>query len=102
MCRVPLNTGNNFICVYCGSTQHTLGNCSGQPNNNRKEPRSTPWDLHSHGPNQGVNTKNLGLPQGNQAPSSNLQYRQPGPTENLEILGEISRIHSLGIKIQEI
>ena len=28
MCQVPLNTGNNPICVYCGSSQHTLSNCT--------------------------------------------------------------------------
>ena len=63
MCRAPSSTGNSNICVYCGRTHHTLGNCTSQPNNNREEPRSTPWDLHSQGPYYGANTKNLGVPQ---------------------------------------
>ena len=62
MCRAPLNMGNNPICVYCSSAQHTLGSCTSQPNNNRKELSSTPQDLQSNGPNQEANTKNLGLP----------------------------------------
>ena len=81
MCGAPLNTGSNNICVYCGSTQHTLGNCTSWPNNNREEPRSTPRDLHSHGPYQGAYTENSGLPGGNQ--SHTMNFRQAS-TENSE------------------
>ena len=83
MCRTPLNMGKNPICVYCGSTQHTLGSCTSWPSDNREEPRSTPWDLHSHGSNRGGNTENSGLPQGNQAQSANLPNTRPASTENL-------------------
>ena len=37
MCRTPVNkVKNNNICVYCGSTNHTSGNCTSQLNDNRK------------------------------------------------------------------
>ena len=36
---------NNAICVYCGSANHTSSNCLNRPNDNREEPRSTPWNL---------------------------------------------------------
>ena len=43
MCRAPVR---NNICIYCGSTQHSLGNCTSQPNGNREEPRSViGWKL---------------------------------------------------------
>ena len=80
MCRVPINTGrNNNICVYCGSTHHTSGNCTSQPNDNREEPRSTPWDLHSHGPYYGANTEYSGVPRGNTWNSTNSR---PASAEN--------------------
>ena len=62
MCHVLLNAGNSSICVYYGSTQHTLGNYTNQPNDNREEPRSTSKDLCSQGPNYGANPENLGIP----------------------------------------
>ena len=66
MYQAPTKKGkNNNICVYCGSTNHTSGNRNSQPNNNREEPRSTPRDLHSHGPHYGANTENSGVPRGN-------------------------------------
>ena len=46
MCRAPVRIN---ICIYCSSTQHSSGNGTIQPNDNREEPRSAPWDLHSQG-----------------------------------------------------
>ena len=80
MYRAPINTcRNNNICVYCGSTQHTLGNCTSQPNDNRDVLRSTPQDLHSHGPYYGANTRYLGISRGNAWDSTNPWI---APTEN--------------------
>ena len=80
MCRAPINTGRNNICVYCGSTHHTSGNCTSWPNDNREEPRSTPQDLHSHEPYDRANTKYSAVPRGNAWSSTNCR---PVPAENL-------------------
>ena len=49
MCHAPTKTGRgNAICIYCGSKSHTLGKCINRPNDNREEPRSTPWNLQVH------------------------------------------------------
>ena len=53
-------TGNT-ICIYCGSTNHTLGKCHSKPNDNREEPRSTPRDLRDQGPR--MNYSRIGQPQ---------------------------------------
>ena len=68
MCRAPIR---NNICICCGSTQHSLGNCTSQPNDNREEPRLAPWDLHSQAPYYRTDTKYSGLSQGNQGNSTN-------------------------------
>ena len=68
MCRAPVR---NNICIHCSSAQHSLGNCTSWPNDNREEPRSAPWDLHSQGPYYRADTKYLGLPQGNPGNSTN-------------------------------
>ena len=81
MCQAPTKTGkSNNICVYCGSKNHTSGNCTSQPNDNREEPRSTPRDLHSLGPHFGANTENSGVSQRNMQNPTNLR---PANTENL-------------------
>ena len=59
MCITPVR---NNICIYCGSTQHSSGNCTSQPNDNREKTRSVPWDLLSQGPYYKADTKCLGLP----------------------------------------
>ena len=47
---VPTKTGmSNTICIYCGSTNYTSNRCCDRPNDNIKEPRSTPRDLGEHG-----------------------------------------------------
>ena len=85
MCRILINTGrNNNIFVYCGSTHYTSGNCTSWPNDNREEPRSTPWDLHSLGPHYIANTENLGIPWGNTWNSTNIR------PANTKILGNHS------------
>ena len=68
MCRAPVR---NNICIYSGSTQHSWGNCTSQPNDNREQPRSAPRDLHSQGPYYRADTKYLGLPWGNPGSSTN-------------------------------
>ena len=41
MCQAPTNKGkNNNICVYCGSSKHTSGNCTCWSSDNREEPSS--------------------------------------------------------------
>ena len=62
MCRAASHqaTGNT-ICIYCGSTNHTLGKCHSKPNDNREEPRSTPRDLRDQGPRR--NYSRMGQPQ---------------------------------------
>ena len=89
MCRALVNKGkNNNICVYCGCTNHTSGNCTSQPNNNREEPRSTPRDLHSHGPHYGANTKNLGVPRGNTQNPTNFGTAQAKHLGNYASAGQ--------------
>ena len=81
MCWAPTNTGkSNNICVYCGSKNHTWGNCTSQPNDNREEPRSTQRDLHSLGPHLGANTEYSGVIGGNTWKSTHFR---PAPTKNL-------------------
>ena len=57
MYRAPVR---NSICIYCGSTQHSMGNHTSHPNDNREEPRSAPWDLHSQGPYYRADTEYSG------------------------------------------
>ena len=64
---------------YCGSKNHTSGNCTNQPNNTREEPRSTPRDLHSLGPHFAASTKNSVVSQRKVCNSTNLR---PANTEN--------------------
>ena len=51
MCRATSHQATgNIICIYCGSVNHTSGNCHSKHNDNREEPRSTPRDLREQGP----------------------------------------------------
>ena len=81
MFQAPTNTGKSSnICVYWGSKNHTSGNCTNQPNNNREEPRSTPRDLHSLGPHLGASSKYLGVTREN---TWKYTHFRPAPTKYL-------------------
>ena len=73
-CVAPVKPGkNNNICIYCGSKNHTSGNCTNRPNDNREEPRSTPRDLQNHGSKNTGNIANAGQ-QVNQFPYQDYRY----------------------------
>ena len=56
MCRTTSHQSTgNVTCIYCGSVNHTLGNCRSKPNDNREELRSTPRDLREQGPRKNYN-----------------------------------------------
>ena len=118
MCHATMKPGrDSTICIYCGSTNHTLVKCTNRPDDNREEPRLTPRDLQDYkacntGNNNLIFDQNYGThhqarfnKRFNRQYSPNYNNFQPSPLGSISgqdlsaTLLELANIQSMSLEI---